>query len=117
VDLEHLKDAFWAVVVDCLTRFHGYALPLAREEALALRDRVEAPMYRDLPSFGYDAELIYHSEPFYLACDIAGRQLPLEQFAAVYSVIRDQRYAVGERAALAGGMGTRTVRSGLPSQV
>jgi hypothetical protein len=116
VDLEPLKDAFWEVVADCLTRFHGFAAPLAREAALRLRDRVESPVGRDLPPSSYDGELIYHAEPFYVACDMARRQLSLDQFADVYGAILDGRYAAAERAALAGGMGPRAVRAGL-SQV
>jgi hypothetical protein len=116
VDLEPLKDAFWEVVVDCLTRFHGFAAPLAHEAVLGLRNRVESPVLGDLPASSYDGELIYHAEPFYVACDIAGRQLSLDQLADVYGAILDRRYAAAERAALADGMGPRAVRAGL-SQV
>jgi hypothetical protein len=62
----HAKDAFWSVVEDCLKRFHDHGEARAHQSALDLRRQVESP-----PP-GIDGELIYHDEPFYVACDLAG---------------------------------------------
>jgi hypothetical protein len=60
------KDAFWSVVVDCLAEFHEMDRPRAQGAATELRARIEsAPV-------GFNADIIYHEEPFYVACDLAG---------------------------------------------
>ncbi len=60
------KDAFWLVVEDCLIRFHRFdplgAIQRARSARLASES---APV-------GIAGDVIYHAEPFYVACDIAG---------------------------------------------
>lgn len=62
-------DAFWAATVECLVRFHGYTESRARDGVAAFRDRVSrAPISRP-------EEMVYHDEPFNVACDIAGCEL------------------------------------------
>jgi hypothetical protein len=107
MDVEPLKDAFWAIVVDCLHHFHRMDSFTAQEAAAALRNRVEAPSVHDRPPPGYNAEIFYHNEPFYVACDIAAHDLDVESRRAEYESIQRERYAVGERAALAGALAQR----------
>ena len=100
MDVEGLKDAFWQIVADCLEGFHGYEASAARHAALDLRNRVESPRHRDLPPQSYDGDLFYHGEPFYVTCDIAGRQLDLAAHRATYECIVADRYdAVEQRIA------------------
>lgn len=94
MDVEGLKDAFWDIVADCLERFHAYEPSVARIAALDLRDVVESPRH---PPESYEGDLFYHGEPFYVACDIAGRQLDLPVYRAEYDCIVGNRYRDAER--------------------
>jgi hypothetical protein len=60
------KDAFWSVVQDCLVEFHKMDPSRAQTAAMGLRARIESP-----PG-GINGDMIYHEEPFYVACDLAG---------------------------------------------
>jgi hypothetical protein len=102
LDIEPLKDAFWAIVADCLRHFHGMDTLAAERAAASLRTRLETPSAHDEPPAGYDADILYHNEPFYMACDITGRELDLESRRAEYDRIAHVRYAVAEHAAMAG---------------
>jgi hypothetical protein len=68
-----MRDAFWQAVEDCLVEFHSKSPRDATYEAAKLR--------RDLENSppDIDGDIIYHSEPFYVACDIAGLHDPREQ--------------------------------------
>jgi len=62
-------EAFWAVTRECLVQFHGIDPEEAASGVASLRDRLArtgVPMAE---------EMIYHDEPFNVACDIAGNQL------------------------------------------
>lgn len=67
------KDAFWRVVEECLSRFHRFDALRSIQEARALRQQFEAP------PLDVAGDLIYHDEPFYVACEIAGLHDPKEQ--------------------------------------
>ena len=60
------KDSYWRVVEECLVQFHGFDPLRAINEGRAARRRFEAA-----PP-GVSGDLIYHTEPFYTACDLAG---------------------------------------------
>jgi hypothetical protein len=94
MDIESLKDAFWHIVADCLERFHAYERSVAWLAALDLRDEIESP---SRPPSGYEPDLFYHGEPFYIACDIAGRQLDLPAHRTEYDCIVGKRYREAER--------------------
>ena len=68
-----VKDAFWLVVEDCLIRCHRFdtlgAIQLARSARWAAETTPP----------GISGDVIYHSEPFYVACDIAGLEDIREQ--------------------------------------
>lgn len=83
-------DAFWAATVECLVRFHGHTCAGAREGVAAFRDRIaRAPVSRP-------EEMVYHDEPFNVACSIAGRELDRFRLIDEYDHILDETF---ERAA------------------
>jgi hypothetical protein len=59
------KDAYWKVVTDCLIKFHGKSGQDAQNLTCDYRRKVEDP--GDEPV----GDIIYHEEPFYVACDLA----------------------------------------------
>lgn len=66
VDIEPLKDAFWAIVVDCLVEFHGVDRARAVRDADRLRTRISTPVPLDGPPQPWEPHLFYHNEPFYI---------------------------------------------------
>jgi len=75
------KDSFWQVVEDCLEEIHNLPRTDAHARSTDLRKRVERHPR------GISGEIIYHAEPFDVACDIAGNQLDLSQFRNQYDAI------------------------------
>jgi hypothetical protein len=99
--IEPLKDAFWAIVVDCLHHFHGMDRCVAEDAAASLRHTIEVPPFVDRPPPGYDREVFYHNDPLYVADDIAGREADVRAVAAEYEAIQDRHYGPAERIAFA----------------
>jgi hypothetical protein len=60
------KDSFWEIVGDCLHQVHGIEASEVGEQVESLRQKIESP------PVGISGEMIYHDEPFFVACDIAG---------------------------------------------
>jgi hypothetical protein len=61
-------EAFWGVTRDCLIQFHGFPPADAAQGVASLREslaEIRVP----------HVEMIYHAEPFDVACDIAKKQL------------------------------------------
>ncbi len=84
VTAKNSKAEFWRVVVECLREFHKIAADEARRKADHYRNRI-----KQLPRGA--ARLLYHLEPFDVACDIARRPLKLTKNRLVrYLQIRDQ---------------------------
>lgn len=78
---QRVKDEFWEIVKDCLVEFHDLPLPKARDSSCDLRARIEfAPR-------GISTAIFYHSEPFDVACDIAGKQLDFMAFRDRYECL------------------------------
>jgi hypothetical protein len=83
------KDEFWAIVRDCLTQIYRLSPSDATRGVEGLRARIESP-----PA-GVSGELIYHDEPFSVACDIAGdhdatlKNKKMEEFRETYAIIRE----------------------------
>jgi hypothetical protein len=61
-----LKSSFWAIVADCLKQVHGVGPLEAGGMVESLRKKIESP------PVGISGEMIYHDEPFFVACDLAG---------------------------------------------
>lgn len=64
------------------------------------RGSIENPPLEQVPPAGYDADLIFHEEPFYLASDLAGAELVFAEYRNEYERIVAARYGSAERAAL-----------------
>jgi hypothetical protein len=85
---EVAKDQFWAVVEDCLQEFHGQKQEMSRRKANKLRNSVERMTTAEV-------ELFYHSEPFDVACEIAGAPLEVDVYLERYLQIRDEEHGSG----------------------
>ena len=59
---------FWSAVAECLEKFHKVDAESASRKIAKFRSTIEAD---GGGSDGAD-DMIYHLEPFYLACDLAG---------------------------------------------
>lgn len=62
------KDIFWNVVKECLMAFHEFPECKAEEKTLELRQRLEEH------PVGMSIDIVYHSEPYNIACNIAGQE-------------------------------------------
>jgi hypothetical protein len=84
IDLQ-AQDEFWSVVEECLEEFHCLSPVDAVLKSRELRRRLKAPP----PGLPADLarEILYHDEPFDVACDLAGRPLDLGQYRARYDAI------------------------------
>jgi len=69
------RAAFWQAVKDCLVEFHRQSLNKATSEVTRLRRELE-----EAPN-DIDRDAVYHSEPFYVACDLSGISKPRDQDA------------------------------------
>ena len=70
--------AFWSVVADSLKEFHGKAADESARLVRSLRSRMEQP-----PP-GIDGDLIFHAEPFDVACDLAQSRLEIRDHREAY---------------------------------
>jgi len=75
------KETYWTIVRDCLVRFHGFSNTDASQQVASLRPRIEATLSSDI---------YYHNEPFVVACNIAGKDLDINDFDAVYEEMLDK---------------------------
>ncbi len=75
---------FWLTVEDCLVIFHGFARP----DAAAMVTN----LWRRLPwsPTGTDSsdDIIYHAEPFDIACNLAGRPLSVLDHQSEYQAMQ-----------------------------
>src|SRR3712207_6707248 len=82
-----MRDAYWALVTECLTRFH--AVPeeeAARRVADLIRDMSEAP--EDI-----DTDIVFNLEEFDLASDLAGSEMDSTPYWDEYLEMMDRHYA------------------------
>jgi len=80
-----LAAAFWSAVKDCLTTFHHHSPEDAAEKVTGFwrsLSRVPVPSGE-----GQFADIVYHSEPWYIACDLAQSELPLLENLEAYQEI------------------------------
>ena len=101
MDIELLKNAFWAIVADCLHSFHHMSRGEAEASVDANRGRLEQSLSCAGQPAAWEGELFYHGEPFYVACDIAGRELEIAPFRERYEAMQEQHYSAAERTASA----------------
>ncbi len=89
--------AFWVVVQDCLVQFHKFSKSEAAEKVTDLQRRlgnIHLPSQGDYTGETQESfdELIYHSEPWNLACNLAGQELPLDPNRTAYQRILEQNH-------------------------
>ncbi len=76
------KDHFWTVVLRCLVEFHKIPRPTSQAKVRRFRKKVEG-----YPNGAID--LLYHNEPFDVACRIANHPISVKKFIKRYIEIRD----------------------------
>lgn len=64
-----LREAFWALTRECLVRFHHLPEP----EAAAIVGGYVRRLEQAPP--GISPDIVFHAEPFTIACDLAGHQI------------------------------------------
>jgi hypothetical protein len=76
---------FWKAVEDCLVEFHDVTRGGASESVGQLIDRLrgvsEASNDRSFSG------MIYHEEPWYIACNLSGNELALAQHWSEYQTV------------------------------
>ena len=81
------EKAFWSMVADCLRTFHGRSVAQANELVV---DRQRAVRRSG------DPELVYHDDPFQIACGLAREHLDVIEHLDAYRAVR-ARYFKPER--------------------
>ena len=71
--------AYWEAVKDCLVEFHEFNVHDAENAVYGYQKEVVSQMSSPL--------LIFHEEPFYLANEIADKELPLAPYREKYRKI------------------------------
>lgn len=76
------KQAFWGVVEECLWAFNGFDRARAENVMATYREAVEKD----------GDEIIYHDDPFAVACDLADASLDVRTYWTAYTEIRERHY-------------------------
>lgn len=76
---------FWDVVVECLVEFHKLDCEEAYQKTIQLRKRLSES--DRLEDGVYPSEIVYHEEPFQLACDLMANKLNAEEHWETYIAI------------------------------
>lgn len=75
------SQTYWSAVEKCLVEFHHVSLPTARKKIQSLQKRL-------MEGKTSSNDLIYHVEPFELACDIMKNQhLCLDEYWTEYEKV------------------------------
>lgn len=77
-----VKEAFWRTVEECLVEFHHLPRAEAFRQVQELRVRLERP------PLGLSGDVVYHDEPFDVACRLAGKALDLSSHRPRYEAIQ-----------------------------
>jgi sulfur relay (sulfurtransferase) DsrC/TusE family protein len=77
------QDRFWSVVRRCVREFHAEVSPAILRKVNRFRKKVEGLSVEEM-------ELFFHSEPFDVACSLAGHPLRVEDHLDRYLKIRDE---------------------------
>jgi len=75
---------FWAAVEDCLVQFHHMERGQAATKVTELWRRLPAGLEPRCGEPKLD-EMIYHAEPWYIACNLAGEEPTLDTCRAAYT--------------------------------
>jgi len=89
-----LAASFWSAVKDCLVTFHQFAPGDAAEKVSQFWLRLSsAPP--PAAETGFE-DMVYHSEPWYVACNLAESDLPLLENLQAYHAILSRNGLVSE---------------------
>jgi ribosomal 30S subunit maturation factor RimM len=77
------EDAYWEVVERCLIEFHQLEERAARERLADFRIAVSSEKLEN-------PEIVFHNEPFYLACDLMGTRLEIAANQDRYAKILEE---------------------------
>jgi len=77
---------FWAAVEDCLVTFHHCERKAAAEKVTGLWRRLPKGPSAECEEPSLE-DMIYHSEPWYIACNLAQEELSLTHHQAAYESI------------------------------
>src|SRR5262249_18463016 len=97
----NLAAEFWAAVEDCLVSFHCFsrneAAGKVTEAWRRLANLDESSIAPGEPAQGTQdslQDMIYHAEPWYLACNLANQEKDLSQYRTQYEQILKQNHLV-----------------------
>ncbi len=79
------NETFWLVVVDCLATFHNWPIERATEGVSKFEKKLLSKV--SASEFG----LIFHEEPFQVACEIAGKPTDIASHRTRYEAILKSR--------------------------
>jgi hypothetical protein len=89
-ELQRASRAFWEIVRDSLVELHGHSGDEASTKIDGVRQRIASR------SNDPGDDIIYHSEPFDVACRLANRDLPWEPVRDVYAeIVRRHQADIG----------------------
>lgn len=71
------QQQYWNFVVECMCTFLGYSKRKAQREAFAFRTSLLEKCRRA----GCVEDLVYHEEPYQIACDVAGKDVDQNNWA------------------------------------
>jgi len=75
---------FWAAVEDCLVTFHQLKRCEAAEKVTTLWRRLPTALDDSQPAM---SDMIYHAEPWQIACNLADSDLPVAGHQAAYRAL------------------------------
>jgi hypothetical protein len=90
-----LATSFWAAVEDCLVTFHHLERDAAAEKVSGLRRKLPKGPTVKCEKLSLE-DMIYHSEPWYIACDLAQEELSLTQHQEAYENVLKANQLVWE---------------------
>jgi hypothetical protein len=82
---------FWSAVEDCLVHFHQFERSKAAERVTALWRQLPQGPEAGCKESSFD-DMIYHAEPWYIACNLAEADLPLAEYQSNYREILRQNH-------------------------
>lgn len=80
--------AYWGVVKDCLTTFHGLSGKEAKRMTDEIRQEVESRPRR------MEQDIFYNREAFNVACDLVGQEMNMLDHRDEYLRILDEHYGI-----------------------
>lgn len=91
-----MQESFWAALRACLVSFHDFSDLDAVRTVAEFRSRLE-----EAPP-GVPLDMVYHAEPFDIACELAGRPLDWTDFGSEYMDLLDRTAKRARRVPLVG---------------